>query len=148
MAYDDILYRAIFTLFLGFLTFVSILVNKVYSLFSLLDNYFVLFFFSGILISFIGIGMMIVWHFKNRRPFYESEVKKEVLHFAPYLAAGSVSAIIGFFLQVYYRHMGQALFIISMSLSMLGILLLLNGLRYFIKEVLVKKPIQKTAAHS
>ena len=149
MAYDDLLFKSIFTLFLGFLTFLSIILNKIYMVIGILDNYFVLFFFGGIAVSVSGIVMLVIWHFRNRKPFYEeNEVKAPPLRFVPYLSLGAVFTISGLFVRFHFSGSGMELFVISMASSILGILLLLNGLRHFIKEVIIKKPMGRTAVHS
>jgi hypothetical protein len=146
MAKEDMMYKSIFVLFLGFLVFVMIILNKIHLFLVILDSYFVLFLFLGIIISLVGMSMLVVWNFNNRQPYFEEINSKIGTHFAPYLAAG-IFFIVGGFTSLYYlKGLSRVSFLVSISSSILGIMLLLIGLKYFITEVL-KKPTQKILPH-
>ena len=146
MAAESLLYRAIFTLFLGFIIFVSSILNKTFTVFEAINQYYVLFIFTGFIISIIGIVSALTWHFQTRLPFYEPQPKRitKVQHFTPYLAFGILLILLGFFSIYYVKIPNKNIYIMTMSISITGILLLLNGLRYFIKEAI----IGKTPRHS
>ncbi len=147
-AEDILMYKSIFVLFFGFLVFVMIFLNKLHMFLSILDSYFVLFLFLGVITTIIGIIMLFVWNFKNRKPYEEEETVKNFVntHFTPYLISGIVFIIIGFSLLFYLKDETGIMRIMSISSSILGIILLLVGLTYYIKEVLFKT-IQRTSQH-
>ena len=150
MAAEDLLYKSIVTLFSGFIVFLSILINKLHRFLLLLDSYFVIFFFLGIVICIVGLCMMVVWNFKNVKPFEEHIIEKtEKTHFAPYLTIGIILIVIAFTLVFYFRALSRQLYMISLAISLVGIALLLNGLRYFLKEVIdANKATLKNPLHS
>ena len=143
MAAEEVLFKSVFTLFSGFLIFLSIILNKIHKFLSLLDSYFVLFLFSGIIISGIGISMMVVWNFKNRKPYVDTKQKR--YYFIQFFSIGILMILIGFTLIYYLMAFNKNLMIISLGISVLGILLLVIGLSYFAKEVVF---IRKTPTHS
>ena len=142
MAAESLLYRAIFTLLMGFIIFVSSIINKTFEILAFMNNYFVLFLFSGFVISTTGIVYTLNWHFKNRGPFYEEQQKTS--HFIPYLAFGILLILIGFISIFYIEVPSKNLFIMTMSVSITGILLLINGLRYFVKEAVIQKTPERS----
>ena len=146
MAVDNLPYNSIFTLFVGFLIFIAMILNKIHMFFVPLHDYFVLFLLIGILISSGGLVMTFKWQFENRKPFYEhnQQQKRKTQHFTPYLAFGILLILVGFFSIYYINIPNRNIFIMTMSISITGILLLINGLRYFVKEAI----IEKTPRHS
>jgi len=79
--------------------------------------------------------MMIVWHVNNRMPFQEKVVKN---HFPTYLGFGASLIIVGFTIIFYYSNLSKFMYLMSIALSIAGIIFLILGLRYYIKEVMVK----------
>lgn len=142
MAVDTLPYNSIFTLFVGFLIFIAMILNKIHMFFVPLHDYFVLFLFIGVSISSAGLFMVFKWQFENRKPFYEHKKQKKVTHFMPYLAFGILLILVGFFSIYYIKIPNKSIFIMTMSISITGILLLLNGLRYFVKEAIIGKTPQ------
>lgn len=146
MQSEDILYESIFFIFLGFLIFVSIILNKIHKFLTLLDSYFVLFLFLGIILTILGIAMSINWNFINRRPYEEEAELRKKLHFPMYFIVGSASLLMGFTMQYYLKIKDSGGFIVN-SINISGIICLCAGLYYFIEEVL-KKSKKKTLQHS
>ncbi len=137
MEEDDLLFAAIFVMFLGFLIFVLSIINKNFIFITFLDNYFVLFFFFGILMSVIGLALLVAWHVNNKVPYYV-ETKKN--HFSSFLGFGMLLLVIGFVLLIRYSKLSSLVYIMSIAISIMGIILLIMGLEYFVREVLIKKP--------
>jgi len=84
------------------------------------------------------------WQLKNRKPFYIHKKQKKTTHFMPYLAFGIILVLSSFTALHYYHGFNKTVYIMSQSISITGILLLINGMRYFIKEAI----IEKTPGHS
>ena len=135
MERDDSLFLSIFVVFFGFLIFMSSIINKKFLFLKILDTYFILFLFFGVVSSLIGVFMMIVWHVNNRMPFQEKVVKN---HFPTYLGFGAYLIIVGFTIIFYYSNLSKFMYLMSIALSIAGIIFLILGLRYYIKEVMVK----------
>ncbi len=131
---EPLLYKSLFTIYSGFIVFLATIINRTLNFLEILDQYFVIFFFSGVLISITGIVMMFMWNFNNREPYYENKEENKK-HFAPYLTLGSIFVLTGFTYIFYIRDITQTTFIIATGASMIGILLSLKGLRFFVKEV-------------
>ena len=144
MAVDDLPYKSIFVLFIGFLIFIAMILNKIHLFYEPLHDYFVLFLFTGIFISITGLFMGIRWNFKHRKPYYLRKKQKKTTHFMSYLAFGIILLLSSFTIIHYYHGLNKTVHLMSQIVSVGGILLLLNGLRYFIKELI----IQKTPRHS
>ena len=133
MASEDLLFESMFMIFLGFMNFVLITLNKAKMFFAILDTYYVIFLFLSILVSAIGFIMGIVWNFKNRKPYYE-DLSKAKLRFPLYLGSGALLVLAGFLVMIYYN-LNKAFYITSLAASIAGIILLISGLAYFVKEV-------------
>jgi hypothetical protein len=140
MAKENLLYQGLFLSLFGFLVFMLSILNKVNSFFWVLGDYFVIFLFIGIILSAIGILTMIGYSVENRSPFVEATNKGPSLHFAPYLGVGLLFIFTGFILIFYYKGITRSLYIISMAISISGIILLIQGLWFFIKEAFGNKP--------
>jgi hypothetical protein len=136
MEEEDLLFIAIFVMFLGFLIFVTSIINKRFGFATFLEIYFVLFFFFGLMISTLGLGLLVVWHVKNKKPFY---VEKKKNHFPSFLGFGMLLLVIGFSLLMRYSKLNNIIYVMSIAISIMGIILLIMGLEYFIREVLIKK---------
>jgi peptidoglycan/LPS O-acetylase OafA/YrhL len=136
MAAEDVLIKSVITVFSGFLLFIALILNRVYSFIDVLDSYYVLFLFSGIIISLLGGILAMVWHFENRKPYIDERIKQPRTHFTPYLSFGILLVIIGFVVQHNFHDLSQSFSIMSLLLSISGIGMLVVGLRYFVIEVL------------
>ena len=144
MKKDDSLYMSIFVVFFGFLIFMSSILNKKFLFLKIMDTYFILFLFFGVFSSLIGVFMMIVWHVNNRMPFHEKTIKN---HFPTYLGFGASLIIVGLTIIFYYSNLSKFMYLMSIALSIAGIIFLLQGLRYYIKEVMFI-PKQQSIKHN
>ena len=138
MAKDDILYKSIFLIILGFLIFVLITFNKTNGLFPFLASYFVIFLISGILISSTGIIFYFVWDFKNRKPYFEQTGRTKT-HFASFLSYGVILTFLSLYARYYFKGISSGFNLMLLAVSTGGILLMLIGLRFFIKEVIIAR---------
>jgi len=141
MEQEDILYVSLITIFLGFIIFLFTIINKQISAISIFDMYFVLFLFFGALIVIVGMIVLLVWHVRHRQP-YQEEIKKNT--FPSFLGIGAVLIVIGYIFLFHYSNLSNILYIMSLAVSITGILMLLVGLRFYIKEVI----IGRTRLHS
>jgi len=132
--------------FLGFIIFLGSILNKINNFFWIVDKYYVLFLLFGIVVSTFGLVNMMIWNFKNKTPFFDIEQSKPRLHFVPYLEVGMFMILGGFTTIHYIKKIKMGMYIISMSSSIIGILIMLYGLKFFIKEVY--NPSQKSSSHS
>jgi len=144
MAAETLLYEAVFTLFAGFLVFISMILNRIHKFFEALDTYFVLFLFTGILMSFLGVFLMVTWNFKNRGP-YEGATIKQDHPFVRYFTIGNIFIMLSLTGIYYFNAIGYLTFIFRVF-SISGILILSVGLFFFAKELL--KIIRTTQPHS
>lgn len=142
MAYDGLLYNSVFTMFLGFIIFIVSIINKKLEYLPIVNQYYVLFLFLGIIISLIGMGMAIIWDFKNQTFFIE-EVKQKQPFFMSYFSFGILLMVVGFTMIFYYSHLSKGLYIIAMVVSVSGIGLAINGLRFFLKEAFRQRTPQR-----
>ena len=76
MEEEDVLYSSLIVIFLGFIIFLFTIINKQISVIDIVDMYFVVFLFFGLLITTVGLSVMMVWHVKHRQPFQE-ETRKQ-----------------------------------------------------------------------
>ncbi|MBT3720848.1 hypothetical protein HN789_04215 [archaeon] len=136
MKHEDSLFISIFIMFLGFLIFTLNMVNQKILIFSYLNSIYVLAFFGSIIISIIGLGMLLFWHVENKKPFFE---KTKQNHFPNYLGIGMVLVFIGLTVLIKYAKIHLIIYIMSASISIMGIIFLLLGLEYFIREVFIQK---------
>jgi hypothetical protein len=144
MAAETLLYEAVFTLFTGFLIFISMILNRIHKFFSAIDTYFVLFLFTGIMMSLLGVFLMLSWNFRNIGPYQGSREQKK--HpFVFFFAIGSFMIIISL-TGIYYFNSIGFMTLIFRILSVAGIVLLTVGLFFFYRELI--EIIRKTQKHS
>lgn len=146
MASEDILYESIFTIFSGFLIFLAIIINKMHQFLAILDSYFVLFLFLGIVLTIIGISMSLLWNFNNRKPYEEAIIIEEKKHFPAYFVSGSIMLLVSFTLRYYFRVNAAYNFLLNAA-GISGIILLTAVLYVYINEV-IKKTKKKTPQRS
>ena len=146
MAHENLLYQSMIFTFLGFMVFLASILNKINQFIWVMDQYFVLFLFLGILITGFGIINMVVWNFRNRTPFFDDAAPKPKLHFVPFLGFGMMFVIGGFTTIHYIKHLSMNLYVFAMAISITGILSMLYGLKFFLKEAYA--PSQKNPSHS
>jgi hypothetical protein len=147
MAFENLLYEAVFTLFAGFLIFISMILNRIHKFFAALDTYFVLFLFTGILMSLLGTFLMISWNFKIRGPYIGAR-KEEKHPFVTYFTLGNIMIVLSLTGIFYFNSVGYMTLIFRI-LSILGILLLSVGLIFFYGELLkIIKTTQKRSGIS
>lgn len=132
---DNFLYFAIFTIFFGFLIFILSILNKTYSFNKFLETFFVLFLFSGVILTVLGFIFMLIWYVDNRLPFEEIVIRKQ---FPRYLGYGALLIVTSFF-TIFYISKEKIVYTISMAVAIIGIALLINGLRYFLTEVILNR---------
>ncbi len=80
--------------------------------------------------------MLLFWHVENKKPFFE---KTKQNHFPNYLGIGMVLVFIGLTVLIKYAKIHLIIYIMSASISIMGIIFLLLGLEYFIREVFIQK---------
>jgi len=136
MEKENLLYLAIFTLFFGFLVFMITIMHKAFMFEGILETYYVLFLFFAIITLIVGMILFLIWHVENKSPYIENVV---VYHFPSYLLMGIVLVFAGFYSIYHYAQLNRNLYFMALSVSTVGITLLLNGLRLFLQEIIVQK---------
>ncbi len=135
---QDKLYMYLIVTFFGFIIFILSVLSKKITFLSFLSVYFVLVLLCGIIISGFGLMLVLMWHVGNARPYYEGNKKD----FSNYLGFGIFLLLSSVFI-VSFFNLGKMGFYATIILSSIGILLLVLGLKYYIRET-----FRKTPAHS
>lgn len=132
---QDKLYMYLIVTFFGFIIFIISVLSKKITFLSFLSVYFVLVLLCGIIISGIGLMLVLMWHVGNARPYYEGSKED----FSNYLGFGIFLLLASVFI-VSFFNLGKIVFYATLILSSIGILLLVLGLKYYIKETFRKNP--------
>ncbi|MFH2020384.1 MAG: hypothetical protein ABIJ34_03155 [archaeon] len=133
-------YLSLFVIFSGFMLFIFAFMNKQKLFFPTLDKYYVLLVLAGIFTGIFGASMMLAWHVRNRKPFEDTFTKT---HFPSFFAIGALLLFSGLSFYFFYAKGRVLVFEMSMTASIMGIILLMLGLRYYVQEALFAKKMQK-----
>ncbi|MCM2325140.1 MAG: hypothetical protein NDI94_01635 [Candidatus Woesearchaeota archaeon] len=126
---EDKMYLSLFVTFFGFMLLMATILNKRIHFLQIMTDYFIVFMFLGVIICSIGVSLILIGHVENRKPFIEDTNAKS----PGFLAMGTLLVATGFIFISYFK-LSKTVYIAAISVSILGIISLVNGLRFFLKE--------------
>jgi hypothetical protein len=131
----DRLFTSLIITFLGFIIFIFGILSKKVSFLGFVSTYFVLVLLSGMITTALGLIFILIWHVENARPYYEAKTRD----FSNYLAFGVVLLLFSVFIVSFFK-LGRIVYLSTLTISALGIMLLVIGLRYYIKDAFRRTP--------